>query len=615
MNVPSPEQDDRHLRLRELVDRADELPSTEWPAFVKRECPTDPTLRADVLRLLDQLRRVRARGFLELAAAAMASTEATEDYRPREPLGDSPTSIGKYQDVRRFAEASGQASAYLAFDPDLERHVVLKRYHGESGEAEEGRALAKVASPFVARCYGVERIEGEPYLIVEYIPGRNLGEFRRDGPVDLARVVRIVTDLAEGVAAVHARGLIHRDIKPSNVILHDDGKPRLVDFGLAAHLGSPRLRQVAGSPSYMAPEQVRGHGDRIDHRVDVFGLGGVLYALLTGRSPYECASTLGSTLEALAARKAEFPTPRRLDPKVPAPIEAVCLKAMAAAPENRHGSALEFARDLRRAWLLVRLRRLLPAAAAALVLLLGAAAWFWPEGSALPPAAAADGGCPRRPPQPDAGPIEAEIVVTHYKDQGWAGPCPGGRRGVGAGRSRSTPPRFKDLVRVRVTLSRPAFGYPSIAFEEHQRQGPALPTRGQPIPEHAGAGARLPLRTPRGLASAWTDGGGVQAFVLVASDRPLPDICATRGSRRSPRRPPAWSPPDGDAFWTFDDGPPASEPGAASPRPVRGGDSPPTRGHVRRPCPPSATGCQSPPASTPRCTPWRSPVEGQIWRS
>ena len=110
--------------------------------------------------MLEQSRRARAEGFLELAASPTISTEATEDDRPGEPSGGGPTVIGKYGIVRRFAEASGQAAAYLAFDPDLERHVVLKRYHGEAGEAEEGRALAKVASPFVARCYGIERIEG-----------------------------------------------------------------------------------------------------------------------------------------------------------------------------------------------------------------------------------------------------------------------------------------------------------------------------------------------------------------------------------------------------------------------------------------------------------------------
>src|SRR5262249_24725616 len=153
----------------------------------------------------------------------------------------------------------------LALGPDLNRHVALKRYYdgpdGAPGEAEEGQALARVQNPYVARCLGIERIDGEAYLIVEYIPGRNLAEIRRDGAIELAQAVRIPAQLAAGGAAVHARGLIHRDIKPANVILHDDGPPRLVDFGLAAHLGSRRLRGLNGTPSFMAPEQARDEWD------------------------------------------------------------------------------------------------------------------------------------------------------------------------------------------------------------------------------------------------------------------------------------------------------------------------------------------------------------------
>ncbi len=548
MDVPSTEESDCYSRLRALVDRFGELPDAEWPAFVERECPADPALSAEALRLLGQLRRIREERFLEPPAA---STEATEDYRTGEPSPDSPASIGKYQIVRRFAEASGQAAAYLAVDPDLERHVVLKRYHGDSGEVEEGRALAKVASPFVARCYGVERIDGEHYLVVEYIPGRNLSEVRRDGPMDPARVVGIVVDLAEGVAAVHARGLIHRDIKPANVILHDDGRPRLVDFGLAAHLGSPRLRQVAGSPPYMAPEQARGDSDRIDHRVDVFGLGGVLYALLTGRPPYQ-ASKPGPTLA--LAQKAEITPPRRLDPKVPGPIEAVCLKAMAAAPENRYGSAAEFARALKRTRLVVRLRRSLPAAAAA-VLLIGAAVWLLPKSAPRPAMAAG----PARTAVPDAGPIEAEITVVHYKDLGGT---LAQEVGVVSDQSlRSDPPRLKDLVRIRVTLSRPAHGY-LFALNPNGKDQFCRPVGGRSPAEQ-----RRQLEFPedsKGYFSL-TDGVGVQAFVLVASDRPLPAYDAWKSQIPGGL---AWSPPAGDALWIYD-GPATPDP-ARHPDRVRG---------------------------------------------
>ena len=350
MNSTLPYDPDRYRQLRELVDRAAERPAAEWASFLERECPADPALQSEALRLLEHAQAASTEGFLEPSAPPTEPSSVSVAHGEPNPGSAEPIHVGKYQIVRRFSELSGQAAAYLAFDPDLERHVVLKRYHGgphgPSGEAEEGRALAKVVSPYVARCHGIERIDGEAYLVVEYVPGRNLAEVRRDGPLDLAQVVRILAQLAEGVAAVHARGLIHRDIKPANVILHDDGTPRLVDFGLTAHLGGSRLRERSGSPPYMAPEQARGEWDRIDFRTDVFGLGGVLYKLLTDHAPH-AGSTLNEVLE--HAKKADVTPPRRLDPTIPAPVEAVCLKALAAAPENRYTTALEFAAALRQA--------------------------------------------------------------------------------------------------------------------------------------------------------------------------------------------------------------------------------------------------------------------------
>jgi len=406
-------------------------------------------------------------------------------YGEPNPGSAEPIHVGKYQIVRRFSELSGQAAAYLAFDPDLERHVVLKRYHGgrhgPSGEAEEGRALAKVVSPYVARCHGIERIDGGAYLVVEYVPGRNLAEVRRDGPLDLAQVVGILAQLAEGVAAVHARGLIHRDIKPANVILHDDGTPRLVDFGQTAHLGGSRLRRRSGSPPYMAPEQARGEWDRIDFRTDVFGLGGVLYKLLTDHEPH-AGSTLNEALE--HAKKADVAPPRQLDPTIPAPVEAVCLKALAAAPENRYTTALEFAAALRQAieptpvahprtWndVFTRIslrqaikptpvapptpawvRRGLPAAVVACGFLT-LAVWLWSRGSETATTVA-----PPHISGPAAGPLQAGIAVKHYKELG------DGRRVVPHATISETslasdPPRLKDLVRVQVAFSRPAYSY------------------------------------------------------------------------------------------------------------------------------------------------------------
>ena len=139
--------------------------------------------------------------------------------------------------------------------------MVLKRYHGVTSTARreavlnEGRALARVRSPFVAPCHGVETRGDEIDLVVEYIPGRPLAELAADERAEIPRCTRLVEQIATGLAEIHACGLLHRDIKPRNIILGDDGIPRLVDFGLAVPLASEALHQVSGSPPFMAPEQ------------------------------------------------------------------------------------------------------------------------------------------------------------------------------------------------------------------------------------------------------------------------------------------------------------------------------------------------------------------------
>jgi hypothetical protein len=552
MNSSPPCDPDRYSRLRELVDRAAERLEAEWPTFLERECPTDPDLRAEALRLLEHARAASAEGFLEPSEPTAVPGSGSVTQEEPVPGSAEPTHFGKYRIVRRFAEVGGQAAAYLAFDPDLERHVVLKRYRGTSGEAEEGRALAKVVSPYVARCHGIERIGGEAFLVVEYVPGRNLAEVRRDGPLGLEPVVRILAQLAEGVAAVHARGLIHRDIKPANVILHDDGSPRLVDFGLAAYLNSDRLRERAGSPHYMAPEQARAEWDRLDFRTDVFGLGGVLYKLLTDHDPH-AGSTVTEILE--HAKKADITPPRQLDPTIPAPIEAVCLKALAAAPENRYATPREFAAALRQAieptpvgpptpagipaWV----RRGLPAAVLACGLLT-LAVWLRPRGSEIATTVA-----PAPLPEPAAGPLQAEIAVRHYRELG------DGRRVVPHGRISETslashPPRLKDLVRVQVTLSRPAYSY-LIALNPDGQVQLCLPAGGiVPSSPHR------QLDFPEDPADFFglTDGVGLQAFVVVAFDRSLPAYETWKTQVPGGL---AWSPVDQEGFWTYDSAAPS----------------------------------------------------------
>ncbi len=155
-----------------------------------------------------------------------------------------------YELLREIGKG-GQATTYLARDRALHRLVVLKRYHGvtSAGRREavlnEGRALARVRSPFVAPCYRVETRGDEIDLVVEYVPGRPLTELTASERADTGHCVRLIEQVAGGLAEVHACGLLHRDIKPQNIILGDDGLPRLVDFGLAVRSAGSRARRPA----------------------------------------------------------------------------------------------------------------------------------------------------------------------------------------------------------------------------------------------------------------------------------------------------------------------------------------------------------------------------------
>ena len=302
------------------------------------------------------------------------------------PLGALPPGL-KYQVLQCLGDG-GQGSAYLARDPRLGRLVVLKRYHARGAAVEqEGQALARVRSRYTAQCYHLERQGDELFLVMEYIPGSSLSEVRKKRVVAHDEAIRLVEQVAEGLEAVHACGLVHRDVKPSNIVLGDDGVPRLVDFGLAAHLGSPALREISGSPPYMAPEQALGQWERIDARTDVYGLGGVLYHLLTGQPPRD-GKTPMEILE--QARDVPIVPPRQKNPRIPRLLERVCLKAMAADSQSRYPSAAALRRDLRRCRLM---RRAVPVLGAAVVLLtLLVTAWALRPGSEAARLASAGAG-------------------------------------------------------------------------------------------------------------------------------------------------------------------------------------------------------------------------------
>jgi serine/threonine protein kinase len=439
---------------------------------------------------------------------------------PSSPVNGSPAHGLGYQFLQCLGDG-GQGSAYMARDPGLGRLVVLKRYHvGGAAAAQEGQALARVRSRYTSQCYALVGHGDDLFLVMEYIPGNSLSAVCKARALAVDEAVHLVEQVAEGLEAVHACGLVHRDIKPSNIVVGDDGVPRLVDFGLAAHLGSTALRAISGSPPYMAPEQARGQWERIDARTDIYGLGAVLYHLLTGQPPREGKTPI-EVLE--RARDAPIVPPRRKNPRVPRALERVCLKAMAPDPQSRYASAAELRRDLRRYRLM---RRAAPAlgAAVALLTLLVMARSFWPR--PVRPSgdgkvgAIADRGTPVSPSEPKAAPPAAVRVnrfeIHHFPRLG------GGydRKRAGLLGSKSFAARLEDHVSVQAELSEPAYSY-LIVFRPDGTDELCDPDD-EAVPPPRKQEPMYPPSIQSGDRYSLSEGAGLYAFALVVSHQRLP---------------------------------------------------------------------------------------------
>ena len=277
-----------------------------------------------------------------------------------------PPFAGRYRLVDRLGEGSN-AVVWRALDTATGQHVAIKRLRGTLATSEEwrarlrreGRAIGTLRHPGVVRVdeLGEEAETGAPYLVMELLRGETLAaRLARRGRLLAEEAVPIVLDLLDALGAVHAHGLVHRDVKPANVLLAIDpratgstesARVTLLDFGLACLLdGQMRVTREGariGTPVYMSPEQARGVS-RVDARADLWGVGGLLYELVTGRPPFRSASTV-EQLHAILAR--EPLSPRAIEPDLPPMLEVVVLRALEKRPQDRYASAAAMAAALR----------------------------------------------------------------------------------------------------------------------------------------------------------------------------------------------------------------------------------------------------------------------------
>jgi serine/threonine protein kinase len=257
----------------------------------------------------------------------------------------------------------GMGVVYRAWEPKLARLVALKivRSGPMTGSRERKRWLSearygtRVCHPNIVRIHDADETDGWLYLVLEFVPGGSLKE-RLGGPLPARAAAELMVPVAAAMSAVHAAGLLHLDLKPSNILLDSpvnaawkDACPKVADFGLARPLADPGTSSTSmagpwGTPSYMAPEQVEAVR-ALGPATDVYALGAILYELLTGRPPFQGASTL----ETVDQVRGQQPVPpRRLNPKIPRDLETITLKCLEKIPSQRYSSAEAMADDLRR---------------------------------------------------------------------------------------------------------------------------------------------------------------------------------------------------------------------------------------------------------------------------
>ncbi len=292
--------------------------------------------------------------------AATAEPSPPPPAALEETVPPEPRRFGRFELLAERGRG-GQGQVFRARDPDLGRVVALKVLRGAAHAgpeararfAAEARAMAAVRHPNLVAIYEVGEVAGEPYYTMDYVAGRDLGEILAEGPVAARQAAAWVCTLAGAVQVAHDHGVLHLDLKPANVLVDDTGVPHLADFGLAKWVRDAAAftltlsHQVLGSPHYMAPEQAAGRRRASGPTTDVYGLGAILYHLLTGRPPFEGESPVAVLRLVL---EAEVIPPRRLRPGVPADLETICLKALRPEPRARYASARELAEDLAR-WL------------------------------------------------------------------------------------------------------------------------------------------------------------------------------------------------------------------------------------------------------------------------
>jgi len=263
------------------------------------------------------------------------------------------TMVSHYRIVEKIG-AGGMGEVYLAEDTKLNRKVALKFLPANMTQdsdlrsrfTREAQATAKLNHPNIVTIFEVSEHLGRPFFAMELVEGQSLSDLSKNSNLSIDRIIELAIQVCEGLQAAHDKEIVHRDIKPSNIVIDAYGRPKILDFGLAAIQGGEQLTKTGstlGTVRYMSPEQVRGQ--EVDYRSDLFSLGAVLYELISGRTPFE-KDNEGATLKSIAQ---DNPEPlARYKADIPNELQRTISKLLEKDPSMRYQTAGDVLSDLKR---------------------------------------------------------------------------------------------------------------------------------------------------------------------------------------------------------------------------------------------------------------------------